>query len=539
MTCGVVRDSAARPAGVTGFDSVRRQGYKGRGDPMMSPSPANRQPTQRGALSCTMARAKRLDRHFRAGESVVVAVSGGPDSIALLYWLVEENSASSFGLRLHVAHLNHQLRGGESDADAAFVARQAAALGVGASVESRAIASVAESGGMSVEAAGRQERYAFFHRVCLRVGASVVALAHHADDNVETILHRIIRGTGLRGLSGIPESRPLFPDCDIRVVRPFHDVDRATILAYLRERELAFRVDRSNAEAGPTRNRIRGEVLSLLEGINPRSRDAVLRLAEQARWAAEYVHDTAARLLETLVVERGSERIVLDAAGLRSRARILQAEIIRQSILTVRRGERDVSFERLQRCVDLLNVDSDARRISLPGDLRVERCGDRLVIRMGPPARDPVPDAEIVLAPDGRTRLPEFGIEITCETMEVDGAGLAARLQGQRPTVGIPARRCEEWIDANKVEGPLVARRRRRGERFRPFGFPRPKLVSDFLRDARVDGLRRERLVVVADRAGPVWLVDLRIDERVRVTSATTRALRLSATLSERSSERV
>ncbi len=485
-----------------------------------------------------------------------MAVSGGPDSIALLHSLIDGNRRESLSLRFHVAHLNHQLRAAESDADATFVADEAARLGVDVTIESRDVGAIAKqlsrepsplpltlegrgvpemgsrSAHLSIEAAGRQERYAFFHRVCLRVGAKVVALGHHSDDNAETILHRIVRGTGLRGLAGIPETRPLFPESDIRVVRPLLRADRRSILSYLESKGIRYRMDASNSDLGPTRNRLRHEILPALESVNPRARDALLRLAEQAGWAAEHIEDVADRCFDSFVVERRRDALVLDADALRRRTRMVQAEIVRQAILRFQLGERDVSFEHIRECVELLGADAGTKQLSLPHALCVEKRYHQLAFTLAAPPSEHSGNVEFVIAFGESTRIPEWGMEIACQVTDASGEELAT-IQRSRPgEIGRPDR--DEWIDADAVHPPLIARHRRPGDRFTPLGAPGAKSIADFLVDAKVDRGDRDRLIVLADRLGPVWLVGYRIDDRVKLTANTRRVLRLSAMFLER-----
>ncbi len=173
------------------------------------------------------------ERLIKPDDSIVVGVSGGPDSMALLHLLCELNEKVGWSLHLHVAHRNHQLRGADAEKDAAFVQAASDSLRLPCTIDTRNVAAMAQAESPGVEEIGRRERYAFFERVCLKVGSRVVAVGHHRDDNVETILQRILRGTGLRGLSGIPRSRPLAPGSDVRIVRPLLRRSCQSLVNYL------------------------------------------------------------------------------------------------------------------------------------------------------------------------------------------------------------------------------------------------------------------------------------------------------------------
>ncbi len=172
--------------------------------------------------------------------TVVAGVSGGADSVAMSHLLCGLNR-QGWGLKIHVAHLNHRLRGSESDGDAEFVRRLAGSLGLECTVGAADVRRRAGDDGLSIEQAARRCRFEFFERTALRLGAKVVGLAHHADDNAETILHRIIRGTGLRGLGGIRSTRPIRPGSDIWLLRPMLAFRRSEIEDYLRIRGAVFR----------------------------------------------------------------------------------------------------------------------------------------------------------------------------------------------------------------------------------------------------------------------------------------------------------
>jgi len=254
-----------------------------------------------------------------AGQRWVVGVSGGPDSTVLLHVLLALSQQRDLGWKLHVAHLHHGLRGAEADADARFVRQMAQELGLEVFRERVDVAALVASEGGSTEEVARRQRYAFFERVALKTDSHYVAVAHHADDNAETILHRICRGTGIRGLAGMRPVRDISPASRIRLVRPLLAERRATIYAVCRERGLKTRADSSNDGTQFTRGRIRNVLLPMLrEQLNPNVTEALLRLGEQARWLETYLHDAAARTFESLLVSDEPGRTVLNVHALLS-----------------------------------------------------------------------------------------------------------------------------------------------------------------------------------------------------------------------------
>ena len=460
-------------------------------------------------------------------EAVVVGVSAGPDSMTLLHLLVDLNQTLGWKLDLHVAHLNHQLRGGEAEKDAGFVQAAADSLQLPCTIERRDITRLAREQSTGVEETGRRERFDFFERICLRTGARVIALGHHADDNAETILQRILRGTGLRGLAGIPRSRLLAPDSDIRVIRPLLRLCRRDLREYLADAGIAFREDRTNALKEPMRNRIRNHILPDLEAhVNPQVREALTRLGEQALWLQDYLFETVQRTFETLIVSRTDQVLTLNADTLARKSRFVQAEIIRLAYRSFGLGEQDLSFAHMVSVLDLIADTGSGKQTKLPGGMTVEKRYHRLVFSLPTDEPREMIASEIAVHLPGRTVLPIRRLEIECAIEEVT----AERISSLRKLTGA----LEESVDLEAVHPPLVVRTRKPGDRFLPLGAPGSKKLSDFLADAKVDKAERDRVAVLCDQLGPIWVIGHRLDDRVKMTALTKRVLHLRAKSLER-----
>ncbi|MCS6865970.1 MAG: tRNA lysidine(34) synthetase TilS [Gemmataceae bacterium] len=273
-------------------------------------------------------------RHFMEDWSGpgIVAVSGGADSVALL------RALHACRLPLTVAHVNHKLRGAASDADEAFVLRLCDQLGVQCRVKAVAVATLAT--GSNLEATARRVRYDFFVETATLFGAAWIATAHTADDHAETVLHRLIRGTGLQGLRGIAAHRPIATSTalparasvtpPLQLIRPLLTVTRAEILAYLHELQQPFREDASNTDPRFTRNRIRHELLPLLKTFNPDVVSALAHVAEHASEAHELISVLAGELLAQAERPRAADTVVLDAVRLASAPRAVVRVALRQ-----------------------------------------------------------------------------------------------------------------------------------------------------------------------------------------------------------------
>jgi tRNA(Ile)-lysidine synthase len=320
-------------------------------------------------------------RHGIPPQGVVAAVSGGPDSVALFAALVR---SKALGPPVIVAHLNHQLRGAESDADEAFVRQMCASLApelVRFRCERIDVAGVARDAGANLESMARKLRYNWLTRLAREERMSIVATGHTADDQAETVLHRLLRGSGWQGLRGIAPVRALAPD--VQLVRPLLAVTRAEILDFLYSAGQTFREDTSNQDLRFTRNRIRQELLPLLATrYNPAIVAALRRLAEQAAAVYERQRESARRLLAEAEQPRAGALLVFDRECLARAPRHLVREALRLAWAREAWPLDAMSFDAWERLAAVARGESSA--VDLPGRIRA-RCQGR-VVQIGPVA---------------------------------------------------------------------------------------------------------------------------------------------------------
>lgn len=447
---------------------------------------------------------------IREGEATVVGVSGGADSVALLCVLCE--LAPQWGLTLTIAHLHHGIRGAEADADAEFVRALAAELRLPHVADRVSVPAIVRAEGGSTEDIARRERYAFLGRAAASAGAAVIALGHTADDNAETVIHRILRGTGIRGLGGIPPTRPLARASHVRVVRPLIETSRREIVTYLESIGRPFRTDSTNLDRAYLRNRIRLDLLPLLErDYAPDARDSLNRLAAAARNHYNVVEELARDLAARAVRTDGG--VAIDCTVLRAANPELQVEAVRLALEDA--GVSELSYEQSRELLTVIVADT-GREMSLPGGylLRAEYGLLRVVS----------PRSAIREAP-GEVELPVPG------QAEFMGRTFSASIVDIRPGVlaDFLARKtvCQEMVDLDTLSLPLTIRTRRPGDRFHPLGSPGSCKLQDFFVDAKVPAWRRDRVPIVCDRAGIVWIAGHRIDHRVRMTDGTRAAVLL------------
>lgn len=460
-----------------------------------------------------------------AGTNWVIGVSGGADSVLLARALGALRSDADDPPGLHVAHLHHGLRGGEADADTEFVERLARELGMAFFSERDDVAARARESSTTIEETGRRLRYEFFERVALSTGSTLIGLGHQADDNAETVLHRIIRGTGLKGLAGIPAVRPIRPGSDIRIVRPFIDVRRAEIESMCAEAGLAYRTDHSNTTNEFTRGLIRNRILpELRETVNPNVSQALLRLARQARRAQEHLDAAAARAYASLVISEATGEVVLPIPAFLTKDDAIQAEIVRLAICRAFGSDVDVGFSHTEAVLELARDSASGKQLHVPGPVVVQRAYERLVFRPLGRTRDAGAGVEFAarvhIACPGRAHLPGLGMSLTVEVCDVT--------LGMLETVRSKDNCFEEWLDYDAVRPPLLVRARCDGDRFRPLGAGGSKSLSDFFIDHKAAPEQRDQACLLCDQTGPIWVMPMRIEERVKIGPQTRRALHLT-----------
>jgi tRNA(Ile)-lysidine synthase len=443
---------------------------------------------------CERHGAARRNFHPGAGQALLIAVSGGVDSMALLEVLVR--LARKQRWRLHVAHFNHQLRGRASDADERLVRATAKRLRLPFTSGRADVRRLARDQKVSIEMAARQVRHEFLARAARACGIKTIALAHHSDDQVELFFLRLLRGAGGRGLAGMKWSNASPADTRLKLVRPLLDSSKDDLKAFAREAKLRFREDASNDSPDILRNRIRHELLPLLER---RHQPALARIILRQM----VILGDEAELLEKLARDwrrmRSPDFATLATAWQR---RILQAELMDLGL--------SPEFELVEK-------------------LRTW------------PGRTVMFEAGLVLCHDGqgrirRTTVQPVTFDIEQSVLSFKGqrgqgtfGGLAWKWQMSNGAIARRSKFAEgrEWFDAKEVGPKAVLRHWQPGDRFQPAGLSKPVKLQDLFTNRKIPRERRHRLVVAATASGEIWWVEgLRISERFKLTPATRRRLK-------------
>ena len=448
-------------------------------------------------LVAAIERSIQAHRLLRRRQSILVAVSGGLDSMTLLHVL--RQLAAKNGWQLTVAHFNHQLRGADSDDDEQFVRETAANLRLDFISGRADVGALARKGKISVEMAARNLRHDFLARTAKRLKIKTIALAHHADDQVELFFLRLLRGAGGEGVAGMKWTGPSPGDPTIDLVRPLLDQSKAGLRRFAGEQRIAFREDATNAQLDFFRNRIRNKLLPLLsQKFQPALTRSILRTMEIVGGEIDFVRQTA----ETWVGQK--RRIDFEKLHLAVQRQAIRIQLTRARVAA--------DFDR----VEQLRV-SPNRPVSAGFDVTVYRDSAGRVVRQKADRSGFNPD-QLTVELKGGKGVFEFG-------------GLKIHWQVSAPND--PAKRMTaftkvcEYFDADRVGSVVVLRHWRAGDRFRPIGMSAPVKLQDLFVNQKVSRAQRHQLVVATTGAGEVfWVEGLRLGDCFKLDNTTVRLLK-------------
>ncbi len=448
---------------------------------------------------------KTIKEHkmLAAGETVLVGVSGGADSVCLLHVL--KTLKKELSIQIVVAHLNHGIRGEEADRDADFVKKLCKDWKIPCYMEREDVPALSKETGVSEETAGRLARYGFFRELCVKEGFDKIATAHNCDDQAETVLMRLIRGTGIEGMSGIRYVR------QDKVIRPILDVEREQIEGYCIENGLSYCTDATNQDETYTRNKIRHRLLPLLKAeFNPNITEALATLAENMAEDGDFLNGYAERLYQRLNSPAPSKKpVVLDIESLRlvqesirSRLLLLAAKDAMGKTYTLERGH-------IEAISSLLEKENGAS-VDLPKGLRV-------AVRYGWLAFETEAEQQAMIPPDAIQYEVQLG-----RVYDVGECSVSMEL------LDLPVTRKENQmlVDYEKVKDlPLEIRTRRRGDRIAVYKDGREKKLKDFMIDSKIPAWKRDAIPLLCSEDKVIAVIGYRVAEPFKAEKGTKRGL--------------
>ncbi len=459
---------------------------------------------------------------LQKGDSVLVGVSGGPDSMALLHSLMA--LSDSMDMRLGVAHLNHCLRQKAADKDEKFVKSVAKKLGLPFFIEKTNILKEREKTGLSLEEAGREARYHFFNAVCRKMQFDKIAVGHHQDDNAELILLNLLRGSGPAGIGGIPPVRK-------NIIRPLIRTPRAKIIDYIELQKIDYVIDQSNDDVRFARNKIRHQLLPLLKNnYNPKISETLNRLGTILQSEEEWISALVNPLFDQAVVNSDEQSIKMSISELLSFHMAEQRRIIRKAILKIKGNLRKITYSHIDSIIQLISKNYADARLDLPDRIRILKQTDQLIIqketqnlRTAKPAEEdtkPPVFEYLVSRPAAesldRLYIPEIKTRITFnKTTPAE----IQNLSGQGDHVA--------FFDWDRLQFPLIIRNFRPGDRFSPIGMTGTQKLKKFFINNKINPSKRAAVPIFLSGETIIWVGGSRISNPVKITHKTKTILKI------------
>ncbi|HIC91348.1 MAG TPA: tRNA lysidine(34) synthetase TilS [Syntrophaceae bacterium] len=439
------------------------------------------------------------------GDKVVVAVSGGPDSTALLHIL--NHLREEWNLSLIVTHFNHGLRGNESHRDATFVENLAKLLMLPCRVGKGDIYSFKHQMKLSTEEAARILRYQFLEDTLKMEGAQRIALGHTADDQAEDILMKVLRGSGRLGLCGMPPVR------DKIFIRPLIEVSRRQIERFLDQYDLSYVTDSSNRDQRFLRNKIRLDLIPLLERTyNPKLRENLVQLSSILRDEEDWLQGIVAQEFLKILKYHDFAKVILDASRFLDLHRALQLRLIRKAVETVKGDLRAIGFNHILDVLKLASQTHPSKMLNLPHGLIVRRSYEHIIFEKR--TKEPV-DFLYLVSDLKPVVVKEVNKVISFEVVDYN------------KDLNIEVDKNTAYLDYSKVHFPLIIRNIRAGDRFRPLGMESFKKIKDFLINCKIPKNMRKSIPLLVAGDQIVWVAGLRLDDGVKLTGDTRKVLKV------------
>jgi tRNA(Ile)-lysidine synthase len=455
------------------------------------------------------------EKLIEPGDGVVVAVSGGPDSVALLHVLF--SLSGSYGWKLVVAHVNHQFRGDESDSEAAFVVELANRLGLPYEIGDIDVPAYIEETSLNGQVAAREKRYAFLHEVAGKYQAKRIAFAHHADDQAETVMMRILRGTGPSGLVGIPEKRR---EKKVELIRPFLRIYKSDLMQYCTQHGFAYCQDSSNTLRKYFRNQVRLDVLPMLKQYNEHLSESLNRLTELMRAEDDYLEKDAVRVFRRIVTQQ-PDRCRLERSDFTDLHVALQRRLIKLILNCLCLGMDKLNFTNVELIREMLVKHQVSNQV-LEVDEQLYIVREYEAVRFQ------------TFAPSFRSY--QYKIDLNAGELtlpEADGNLVYSLIHSEvGQTATHSSMEMDVYLDLEQLQLPLFVRSRKAGDRLEPYGLNGSKKVKDMFIDAKMPLSRRDVIPMLVDATGQVlWIAGFRRSRHALVRPETERVLHMKLML--------
>jgi tRNA(Ile)-lysidine synthase len=440
---------------------------------------------------------------LKKGERVVVALSGGPDSTALLAVLAP--IAKTLDLSLIVAHFNHGLRGVESDEDEKFSRDLSEKMGL--TFVSGKMDQKRGEKGISPEDFYRRQRYDFLNKISKDYQAQKIALGQNLQDQAETVLLNILRGSGLEGLKGF------LPMRDDKFIRPLIEISRWEIISFLNEVMIPYRRDSSNENMGYLRNQVRSELIPYLkEKFNPKIEENLTQMAEILRLEDEFIQQSVDKVLKSSFIQRRQNRILLKIADINKLPPAIRLRLFKTLLEGLNPAKNGFYFTHIKSLDNLAQKCESGKKIDLPMGIEVRREYDDLILE-GEKVCSKQMEYEYTVNIPGVVYIKERKLTIRSELTTKKNVDFSGKNK--------------VYLDLDRIRQPLIIRNRRDGDWFQPLGMPGRQKIKTFFIDHKIPRCERDKMVLFIDQLSVIWIENMHLNERVKITAETKNVLKL------------
>ena len=436
------------------------------------------------------------------GDNILIALSGGPDSVFLFYNLIKLKDTLSFNL--YASHVNHMYRGEEAQHDEDFVRDLCKRYGVRLFVRRKHAGEYARELKVTEEEAGRILRYGFFEENLNEIGEGKIAVAHNLNDQAETVLQRIIRGTGIDGLSAMSFRNG-------NIIRPMLNVPKSEVLKYLNENEYNYCVDETNLHDIYGRNKIRLNLIPYLEkNFNPNIQESLYRMSEIMERDKKIIENYVEPKFHAILKEKDENRVILDVGKLRNLEPEEMGRILRRGVQELKGTMLNIEMKHIDYAVNFIMTGTTGKKINLSDGFTIEISYDNLIINK---IVEKVPSFQYNIVLNNPLYIPEVGKTIFLRVLD------ASEFNIEDSSVS---------IDYDLIKGTLVVRNRRIGDSMIPCGMTGRKKIKDIFIDLKIPADERDKKLILADDENILWLEDFRIHDSFKVSSSTNKILNIN-----------
>ena len=439
---------------------------------------------------------------LNTGDKVLVGVSGGPDSVALVHIL--KQLTTEYELQLHIAHLDHQLRGADSTADAQFVKKIATRLKIPLTSVSRDVKEYQKENSLSLEDAARQVRYDFFFDLLNKLNFDKLALGHHANDQTETIIMNFLRGAGLKGLGGIK------PDKD-RIIRPLIELKKEELKEYCLNHDLNWKVDETNKKEICLRNKVRLNLVpQLIESYNENLVTTLNQMGQILRTEDEFMRSKSKEILAEIIINSSNNKLIIEKDKFLNLHLAMQRRIIRNIYKRLTSSYKNLYFYNIQEILQLIKTSETGIQKKLPEDVVVKLSYDQIIFVLAT-AEKKTNFFSYQLNVGEKLKIPELNLRINSQIVDKNYPWQEELNQKNKG-----------FFDLNKVGSHFEVRQRKDGDSFQPLGMSGTKKIKDFFIDQKIARDKRDEIPIFTSETGEIfWVSQLRIDEKYKVTNQT------------------